>query len=681
MSTVLITGSAGLIGSEATLFFAKLGFDVIGIDNNMRQVFFGAEASTDWQRQFLIQKLGQHYRHYNLDIRDSGAIEAVVKQYAVDLKLIIHTAAQPSHDWAARDPHTDFSVNAEGTLNLLEAVRQHAPEAAFIFTSTNKVYGDTPNRLPLIELDRRWEIDPSHTYVNGIREDMSIDQTLHSLFGASKVAADVLVQEYGKYFGMKTVCFRGGCLTGPNHSGTQLHGFLAYLMRCAATGTPYQVFGYGGKQVRDNIHSADLIAAFYEFFQAPRSGEVYNLGGSRFSNCSMLEAIQLCEEITGQEMQWEYQEQNRTGDHIWWVSDVSKFRQDYPNWQLQYDVPAILREIYEVGRERWQPHTQAAAGTAGLGAQASRLPFASESDANNLVRKSAEAEAPPSRGERASVPSLAAGGTPAHPGQTKKNVLGIGIDAVNYEATVNQVIAAAKNKTPFSLSALAVHGVMTGVLDRTQRYRLNHFDLLVPDGQPVRWALNLLHQTKLRDRVYGPHLMLNVCAQAAAEGLPIYLYGSRPETLQRLAANLQKGFPNLVIAGMQPSRFRQLSAEEKQEVAAAIKASGAAITFVGLGCPRQEVWAFEYRDVLQMPLLAVGAAFDFHAGTQPQAPSTMQKYGLEWLFRLLHEPRRLWRRYVLLNPAYVSLLLLQLIRLKKFRLTTGVAPSQELRFG
>ncbi|MBL8202924.1 MAG: NAD-dependent epimerase/dehydratase family protein [Blastocatellia bacterium] len=353
MSTVLITGSAGLIGSEATEFFAHLGFNVVGIDNDMRSVFFGAEASTDWQRSQLEQRLKANYRHYNVDIRQADAVNRIFMRYADDIKLIIHTAAQPSHDWAARDPQTDFGVNANGTLNLLEAARHYAPDAVFIFTSTNKVYGDTPNRLPLIELDSRYEIDPSHSYVNGIREDMSIDHTLHSLFGASKVAADILVQEYGRYFGMSTAVFRGGCLTGPNHSGTQLHGFLAYLMKCTVTRTPYKVFGYQGKQVRDNIHSADLIRAFYEFFQAPRNGEVYNIGGSRFSNCSMIEAIHVCEAISGITLQWDYVEANRIGDHQWWVSDVSKFQQHYPNWNLQYDVPAILQEIYEANVERW----------------------------------------------------------------------------------------------------------------------------------------------------------------------------------------------------------------------------------------------------------------------------------------------------------------------------------------
>ena len=353
MSVAVITGSAGLIGSEAAEHFAGLGMQVVGIDNDMRSRFFGPEASTAWKRRDLEERLGAGYTHEGLDIRDAGAVEKVFARYGRDITLVIHAAAQPSHDWAAREPHTDFTVNANGTLNVLEAARVHTPDAAFVFTSTNKVYGDTPNRLPLLELERRWEIEPAHPFVSGIDESMSIDQTLHSLFGASKVAADVLVQEYGRYFGMRTACFRGGCLTGPNHSGTQLHGFLAYLMKCAALGMPYTVFGYKGKQVRDNIHSADLIGAFEQFARAPRSAEVYNIGGGRFSNCSMIEAIALCEEITGREMQWKYAEQNRTGDHIWWISDTSRFREHYPEWRQEYDVPAILREIYDANADRW----------------------------------------------------------------------------------------------------------------------------------------------------------------------------------------------------------------------------------------------------------------------------------------------------------------------------------------
>ncbi len=354
MSIVIITGSAGLIGSEATAFFAQQGLDVVGIDNDMRRVFFGGDASTTWNRQRLEKSLGSKYSHVEADIRDTETITKIFKQYGSNIVLVIHTAAQPSHDWAARDPLIDFTVNANGTLNLLEATRNYAPEAPFIFTSTNKVYGDTPNHLPLIELEQRWEIEPNHTYAPGIREDMSIDQTLHSLFGASKVAADVLVQEYGRYFGLRTACFRGGCLTGPNHSGTQLHGFLAYLMKCAVTGNPYTVYGYKGKQVRDNIHSVDLIQAFYEFFKAPRVAEVYNMGGGRYSNCSMLEAITICQKIVARELQWAYSEHNRIGDHIWWISDNSKFAKHYPNWNLQYNVPQILQEIYEFNKERWQ---------------------------------------------------------------------------------------------------------------------------------------------------------------------------------------------------------------------------------------------------------------------------------------------------------------------------------------
>lgn len=354
MSVAIITGSAGLIGSEACKFFANEGLDIVGIDNNMRKVFFGDDASTDWNRQRLEQSLGGKYHHYNVDIRDFDAICKIYQEYQSNISLIIHTAAQPSHDWAAREPHTDFSVNANGTLNMLEATRLYAKDIPFIFTSTNKVYGDTPNRLPLIEQETRWEIDPSHTYHGGIREDMSIDHTLHSLFGASKVAADILVQEYGRYFEMPTSCFRGGCLTGPNHSGTQLHGFLAYLMKCAVTGKQYTVFGYKGKQVRDNIHSEDLIRMFHEFYKAPRIAQVYNSGGGRFSNCSMLEAITLCEEIASKKMNWTYAEDNRIGDHIWWISDNGKFMSQYPNWQQKYGVKEILKEIYEFNYERWQ---------------------------------------------------------------------------------------------------------------------------------------------------------------------------------------------------------------------------------------------------------------------------------------------------------------------------------------
>jgi len=357
MSIALITGSAGLIGSEASLYFGGAGLDIVGMDNDMRRVFFGEEASTAWNVTNLTAHLGQKYRHNALDIRDRSAVLELVKKYGKEVALIVHTAAQPSHDWAAREPFTDFDVNAAGTLNMLEAARLFCPEAVFIFTSTNKVYGDTPNRLPLIEQETRYEIAPDHTYQNGIREDMSIDQCIHSLFGVSKVAADVLVQEYGRYFGLKTVCFRGGTLTGPHHSATQLHGFLAYLMRCVMTETPYTIFGYKGKQVRDAIHSSDLIHAFDAFFRAPRVAEVYNIGGGRFSNCSMLEGIEAAQKIVGKELNSTYAEQNRIGDHIWWIGDNGKFEMHYPGWKQEYNIQHILQEIYEANADRWRTST------------------------------------------------------------------------------------------------------------------------------------------------------------------------------------------------------------------------------------------------------------------------------------------------------------------------------------
>ncbi|MGH2819012.1 MAG: NAD-dependent epimerase/dehydratase family protein, partial [Actinomycetota bacterium] len=313
----------------------------------------GPEASTRWNASRLEQSLEGRYRHHDVDIRDRKGVSSIFETYGSDIGAIIHAAAQPSHDWAAKDPFADFDINAVGTLNLLEATRLHAPEAVFIFTSTNKVYGDRPNSLPLQELDARYEIDPEHTYVGGIREDMSIDGCLHSLFGASKVAADVLVQEYGRYFGMRTACFRGGTLTGPAHSATQLHGFLAYVMRCTMTGTPYTVVGYKGKQVRDAIHSTDLVRAFEEFFKAPRIAEVYNIGGGRFSNCSVLEAIDTCERIAGRRLEWSYSDQNRIGDHIWWIGDNGRFQSHYPEWRMEYDIERISKEIFEQNRDRW----------------------------------------------------------------------------------------------------------------------------------------------------------------------------------------------------------------------------------------------------------------------------------------------------------------------------------------
>lgn len=345
MNIALITGSSGLIGSEASRSWAQKGFKVIGIDNDMRSYFFGPEASTSPMEEQLKSTF-DNFTSRHIDIRDFDKVSELFKEYSSDIKVIIHTAAQPSHDWAAKEPHTDFSINATGTLNLLEATRTYCPNASFIFTSTNKVYGDKPNELPLDELEYRWEVRQDHPfYEYGIDETMSIDQSKHSLFGASKLAADILVQEYGKYFGMNTVAFRGGCLTGPSHQGVQLHGFLSYLIKCAMDGRHYTIFGYKGKQVRDNIHSADLIKAFWNYYENPRVGEVYNIGGSRNSNISILEAIVKIREISGKQISYSVSDDARSGDHIWYVSDICKFRSHYPDFEYDYDMDRILTEM------------------------------------------------------------------------------------------------------------------------------------------------------------------------------------------------------------------------------------------------------------------------------------------------------------------------------------------------
>jgi len=352
MPTAIVTGSGGLIGSESAAKLVEAGYDVVGIENDTRATLFGPEASTAHVTERMRRELPS-FRSLDLDIRDAEGVDRVFAEAGKTIELVVHTAAQPSHDWAASDPQADFSINANGTLNLLEATRNRCPDATFVFTSTNKVYGDTPNRLPLVELETRLELPEDHPYFGGIDTTMSIDSTLHSLFGASKAAADLLVQEYGRYFEMPTVCFRAGCLTGPNHAGAQLHGFLAYLMKCTVTGDPYTVFGYDGKQVRDNVHSADLVDAFLLFHENPRPAAVYNIGGGRENACSMLEAIKLCQRIAGRELGWEMSEEARVGDHRWWISDLDQFGDDYGGWRPRRGLEQILREIYEANAERW----------------------------------------------------------------------------------------------------------------------------------------------------------------------------------------------------------------------------------------------------------------------------------------------------------------------------------------
>ncbi len=353
MPTAIVTGSGGLIGSESAAFFVEQGFRVIGLDNDMRSYFFGSDATTRPAIDRLEALCGDAFVPTELDIRDGDGVMRLFGQHAKEIQLVIHTAAQPSHDWAASEPQTDFAVNANGTLNLLEATRLHCPDATFVFTSTNKVYGDRPNTLPLEDLGSRLDLPPDHSWYGGVDLSMPIDTCTHSLFGVSKLAADLLVQEYGRYFDMPTVCFRGGCLTGPQHAGAQLHGFLSYLMRCTVAGEPYTIFGYEGKQVRDNIHAYDVVRAFHAFHAAPRRAAVYNLGGGRKASVSVLEAIGLCERISGRQLEYSLSDEARIGDHRWWISDLEAFRHDYPDWQMKFGIEQVLEDIHDFNVERW----------------------------------------------------------------------------------------------------------------------------------------------------------------------------------------------------------------------------------------------------------------------------------------------------------------------------------------
>ena len=346
MSVVIITGSTGLVGSESVNFFCKKGFEVIGIDNNLRKFFFGKDGSTLWVKNRLL-KTNKKFKNYSIDIRNINQLKKIFKRYSKNIKLIIHCAAQPSHDYGKNFPILDFNVNATGTLNLLEMTKQFCPDAPFIFMSTNKVYGDNPNNLNLIEKSKRWELKKDHPYYKGINEKFSIDNCTHSFFGVSKTYADLIVQEYGKNVGLKTVCFRGGCLTGPNHSGAKLHGFLSYLVKISLSKRKYSLIGYKGKQVRDNLHSFDLVNSFWEYFKKPTIGEVYNIGGGRFSNCSIIEALNYVEDLTKIKIKRKIFKNSRIGDHMWYISDISKFKKHYPKWKQKYNTKKIIEELIE----------------------------------------------------------------------------------------------------------------------------------------------------------------------------------------------------------------------------------------------------------------------------------------------------------------------------------------------
>ena len=346
MSVALITGSCGLVGSESALFFSKKGFEIIGIDNNSRRLFFGKDGDISWVKSKLKKEIKNYY-HFNTDIRDYNSLEKIFRKYKKNINIIIHSAAQPSHDWAKVKPFIDFDINAKATLNLLELTKKYTPECPFVFMSTNKVYGDNPNKLPLLEKKTRWEINPKHKFYKGIDESMSLDNCTHSFFGASKAYADLIVQEYGKNIGLKTSCFRAGCITGPMHSGAKLHGFLSFLVKASIKNKKYTLIGYKGKQVRDNLHSNDLVKCFWEFYKKPRNGEVYNTGGGKFSNCSILEALKIVEDSIKIKIKKKVIRENRVGDHIWYVSNMNKFRKHYPKWKQIYSTKKIIYELIE----------------------------------------------------------------------------------------------------------------------------------------------------------------------------------------------------------------------------------------------------------------------------------------------------------------------------------------------
>ena len=346
MSVVLITGSSGLVGSESVNYFCEKGFDVIGIDNNLRKFFFGSDGSTLWVKNLLLKK-NKNFKSLNIDIRNYNKLEKLFQKYKKKISLIIHCAAQPSHDYGKNFPIIDFNVNATGTLNLLELTKKYCYDAKFIFMSTNKVYGDNPNKLKFIENNNRWELKKNDKYFKGIEEKFPIDDCTHSFFGVSKTYADLIVQEYGKNIGLKTVCFRGGCITGPNHSGAKLHGFLSYLVKLSLKNKKYNIIGYKGKQIRDNLHSFDLVNCFWEFYKKPRKGEIYNIGGGRYSNCSILEALQIVEKIKNIKIKKKFYNLPRVGDHIWYISNLSKFKKHYPKWKQKYNTLKIIEELID----------------------------------------------------------------------------------------------------------------------------------------------------------------------------------------------------------------------------------------------------------------------------------------------------------------------------------------------
>lgn len=595
---ICITGSYGLIGSTATRYFLSEGHQVVGIDNDTRKALLGETASTE-KELYTLQKYVD-YTHVTLDIRDREGINRLFKKNHFD--AVIHTAGQPSHDRAKDIPIMDFEINTVGTLNLLEATRLFSPQAVFIFTSTNKVYGDGPNHIALSEGRKRYFYN--HKNRNGIDESFSIDQSIHSLMGCSKVSADIYVQEYGKNYGLKTTSLRLGCVTGKSHAGVKLHGFLSYLVKCLVHNEPYQIIGYKGKQVRDQIHADDVVLAMECILNDPNKGEVFNLGGGLQNNASILELIELITKKTNQRPNLSIHETPRVGDHICYISDISKFQKRYPHWHITKNLEAITDELIQY-----------------------------------------ELELPHEATEILSVP----------------------ISAITYQVALNKIQEWIRRGIKNYICVAAVHLVMECQKDPELLNGVKKAGLVTPDGMPLVWLSKFFGKTQI-ERVYGPTLMLKICELARSKKYRVFLLGGSRGQSQKLKHRLRRRFPGIQIVGFQDTPMRPLPKKQNHAIIKQINRSRADVVFVGLGCPYQEKWIIENHSHLSSTvLIGVGAAFDFITLKAKQAPSWIQNVGFEWLYRLAQDPVRLWHRYTVVNFSFIILITQQVLE-KQFRL-------------
>ena len=580
---ICVTGSLGLVGLSVCQYFLKHGNEVWGIDNNMRQFFFGEEGRTDVNQGIFNES---NYHHEKIDIRYNEEIDRLFKKNKFD--VVIHTAAQPSHDKAREIPILDFEVNAAGTLNLLEATRKYCPNAKFIYTSTNKVYGDNPNLVKLVEKKNRYDF--ADKKFNGFNEKTSTDRCLHSLFGVSKLAADNYVSEYGKTFSIKTIVFRLGCVSGGRHSGVKLHGFLSYLVKSLMNTNSYEIIGYKGKQVRDQIDADDLVLAMVQVIKKPpKCGEVFNLGGGRENNISILEAIHLVSTKLKIKPKITYKSDARLGDHICYISDTRKFKNQYPSWKITKGIEAIVDEIIS--------------------------------------------------SERKKVP-----------------ILGVRVSMLTYDHTLDIVNDWIEKGRREYICVSAVHLLMECQQDTALKEGVNKAGLVTSDGMPLVWILK--RQYPKAQRVYGPDLTWKLCGFAEKRGFGVYFLGGATGESEMVGKIMMNKYPKLKVLGYKDTPVRPIPEVKNNKIIKDINKSGAKIVFIGLGCPLQEKWMINNRSKLKANvLIGVGAAFDFITGREKQSPKIIQNNGLEWLYRLIQHPRRLWYRYLVLNFKFVLMLI------------------------